>query len=134
MGHYDLGLLVKSECGSSVKCDSGPYELNLRRRDATTHQKRASRVCAVYLKATLSGVAIGQTQIVKNCSNSQKLRIWRVFSPSESTTAKSHERMTWLKRNGSNKLRDRSTASRTRAVSGTLMPAKTIAMAYLSSL
>jgi hypothetical protein len=80
MGHYDLGLLVKSECGSSVKCDSVPYELNLPRRDATITQKRASRVCAVYLKATLSGIAIGQTQIVKNCSNSQKLRIWRVFS------------------------------------------------------
>src|SRR5271154_4507022 len=36
------------------------------------------------------------------------------------------ERITWLKRNGSNKLRDKSIASRTSAVSGTLIPAKSM--------
>src|ERR1700684_610174 len=44
----------------------------------------------------------------------------------ESTTPNSQERITWLKRNGSDALRDKSIASRTRTVSGTLIPAKTI--------
>src|SRR5277367_2095137 len=45
---------------------------------------------------------------------------------SESNTPNSQERITWLKRNGSDALRDKSIASRTRTVSGTLIPAKTI--------
>src|SRR5882724_10514414 len=45
---------------------------------------------------------------------------------SESSTAKSHERITWLKRYGSDELLARSIASRTKDVSTTLMPAKTI--------
>src|ERR1700676_3798422 len=44
----------------------------------------------------------------------------------ESNTPNSQERITWLKRNGSDALRDKSIASRTRTVSGTLIPAKTI--------
>src|SRR6202043_4108372 len=49
---------------------------------------------------------------------------------SENNTPNSQERITWLKRNGSDALRDKSIASRTRTVSGTLIPAKTIP--YLS--
>src|SRR5271167_4588489 len=49
---------------------------------------------------------------------------------SESNTPNSQERITWLKRNGSDALCDKSIASRTRTVSGTLIPAKTIP--YLS--
>src|SRR6202142_3821703 len=45
---------------------------------------------------------------------------------SESNTPNSQERIVWLKRNGSDALRDKSIASRTRTVSGTLIPAKTI--------
>src|ERR1700693_5441165 len=45
---------------------------------------------------------------------------------SESNTPNSQERIAWLKRNGSDALRDKSIASRTRTVSGTLIPAKTI--------
>src|SRR3984885_14120908 len=80
MSHHYFGLFMESECGRSVQRHSVPYELNLPRRDPTITQKGASRVCAIYLKAILSGVAIGQTRIVKNCGNSQKLRIWWVFS------------------------------------------------------
>src|SRR5580698_6031867 len=45
---------------------------------------------------------------------------------SESNTPNSQERIAWLKRNGSDAHRDKSIASRTRTVSGTLIPAKTI--------
>src|SRR5271170_5300896 len=45
---------------------------------------------------------------------------------SESKMPNNQERITWLKRNGSNKLRDRSIASRTSPVSGTLIPAKSM--------
>jgi hypothetical protein len=45
---------------------------------------------------------------------------------SESNTPNSQERIAWLKRKGSDALRDKSIASRTRTVSGTLIPAKTI--------
>src|SRR5271170_1131327 len=45
---------------------------------------------------------------------------------SESKMPNNQERITWLKRNGSNKPRDRSIASRTSAVSGTLIPAKSM--------
>src|SRR5580692_978642 len=45
---------------------------------------------------------------------------------SESNTPNSQERIAWLKRNGSDALRDKSIASRTRTVSGTLIPAKII--------
>src|ERR1700677_5060758 len=45
---------------------------------------------------------------------------------SESNTLNSQERIAWLKRNGSDALRDKSIASRTRTVSGTLIPARTI--------
>src|SRR5580698_2684829 len=45
---------------------------------------------------------------------------------SESNTPNSQERIAWLKRNGSDALRDKSIASRTRTVSGTLIPANTI--------
>src|SRR5580700_1238010 len=51
-------------------------------------------------------------------------------APSESNTPNSQERIAWLKRNGSDAIRDKSIASRTRTVSGTLIPAKTIL--YLS--
>src|SRR5580692_3050132 len=45
---------------------------------------------------------------------------------SESKMPNNQERITWLKRNGSNKRRDKSIASRTSAVSGTLIPAKSM--------
>ena len=66
MSHHYFGFLMESECGSSVKCDSVPYELNLARRDATITQKGASRVRAVYLKAILPVVPLGQTEIVQD--------------------------------------------------------------------
>src|SRR5580698_2218359 len=51
---------------------------------------------------------------------------------SESNTLNSQERITWLKRNGSDALRDKSIASRTRTVSGTLIPAKTIPTSFVA--
>src|SRR5277367_5066926 len=55
-------------------------------------------------------------------------------APSESNMPNSQERITWLKRNGSDALRDKSIASRTRTVSGTLIPAKTISRLLFVSL
>src|SRR5580698_237980 len=51
---------------------------------------------------------------------------------SESNTPNSQERIAWLKRNGSDALRDKSIASRTRTVSGTLIPAKTIPTSFVA--
>ena len=126
MGHCDLRLFVKGDGTSGVKGDRIPDDLRLLCRDTALLHKCTRYIGAVDLEPFLRRVPVGQTQIVQNGGNGQEFGIWQGLAFSESRIPNSQDRITWLKRYGSDELRARSIASRTSRVSVTLIPAKII--------
>jgi len=106
-------------------------KLDLMCRNATFFQKRARGVGPSTSKALQCGVAVGQSQIVQDRRDRQELGVWKQVSPFGNSTPKSHERIAWLKRYGSEELLASSIASCTMRESITLIPAKTISTVLL---
>ena len=58
-----------------MKRNGVPYQLDLMCRNATSFQQCARRVGSIELEARLRGVAVGQSQIVQDRRDRQKLGI-----------------------------------------------------------